>query len=367
MKKILFAILLLLGGLAMLSVNSSTSRIQSPEPAIESPSVGLSEIGPSDNINIETPADTPEPTPEPPQEEIYTISLGGNCLLGQLHEWGAVKNSFVDIVKENYSYPFSNIKEFFGKDDFTLVNLGNAFTDGSTPTAKQFKFKADPKYAQILKEGSIECVCLANSHTIDYGEKGYKDTIAAVEAKGVKYTDGDTPIVYECPRGLKVGVVSFNEVESGQKLETLVQKAIEQLGGLEADVKIVYMNCGVNSAAEPSQLIMTQARAMVDAGADIIVGSHSKAPHPIEFYNGKVIIYSLANLCYGGHTNPDNKDTAIIQQKVIVSGAGEVKLGDTIIMPCSLSGKTDSNDYCPVLYAEGGEEYKRVLQMLKVS
>ena len=73
--------------------------------------------------------------------------------------------------------------------------------------------------------------------------------------------------------------------------------------------------------------------AIIDAGADLVLGHHPHVLGGIEQYKGKYIVYSLANFCFGGNSNPNDKDTMIFQQTFVVDGAGNVSDGGINIIP----------------------------------
>ena len=93
-------------------------------------------------------------------------------------------------------------------------------------------------------------------------------------------------------------------------------------------------------------------------------GHHPHVLQPIEEYNGGIIYYSMGNFCFGGHTNPRDKDSVLIQQEVIRTHDGAVSLGELTLIPCSISS-SDRNNYQPTPYEAGSEMYNRVLAKLK--
>ena len=78
----------------------------------------------------------------------------------------------------------------------------------------------------------------------------------------------------------------------------------------------------------------------------------------IEYYNGAYIVHSMGNFCYGGHLNPEDKDSMIFQQTfTFVDG---VLQEDTKIraIPCRLSSITKRNDFRPTpLDGEAAEKW----------
>ena len=90
------------------------------------------------------------------------------------------------------------MKSVFSEDDLTVVNMEGTLTDSTTRQDKQFAFKADPEYAQILTEGAVEAANLANNHSHDYGDESYTDTIDALDAAGIVSFGYDRTAVIGC-------------------------------------------------------------------------------------------------------------------------------------------------------------------------
>ena len=115
------------------------------------------------------PTSTPTPTPTPvPTEKNIVISFAGDCTLGQDTGLEGNSNSFAQVVGTDYKYPFKNTLDILGQDDMTLVNFEGTLTDSNSPREKEFTFKGPLDYVNILTEGSVEAVNLANNHSFDY-------------------------------------------------------------------------------------------------------------------------------------------------------------------------------------------------------
>jgi poly-gamma-glutamate synthesis protein (capsule biosynthesis protein) len=71
----------------------------------------------------------------------------------------------------------------------------------------------------------------------------------------------------------------------------------------------------------------------------------------------------LANFCFGGNSNPSDKDTIILQQAFAVTPEG-AEPGALTVIPCSVSSDAYSNNYQPTPYEEGTAEYERVISKL---
>ena len=98
-------------------------------------------------------------------------------------------------------------------------------------------------------------------------------------------------------------------------------------------------------------------------GADIVCGHHPHVLQGIETYKGKKIVYSLGNFCFGGNSNPSDKDTMIFQQTFTITKDGVKADNVTNIIPCSLSSERNRNNYQPT--PATGSEAERIMKKIK--
>ena len=118
---------------------------------------------------------------------------------------------------------------------------------------------------------------------------------------------------------------------------------------------------------EPEAWEVQFAHDMVDWGCDLIVGGHAHILQRMEYYNNVPIFYSMGNFCYGGNTNPDDKDSVIVQAEFARdSSSGEITLSRLHVITCLISTKTDLNDDCPTPCQEGSEDYQRIVSRLEM-
>ena len=101
---------------------------------------------------------------------------------------------------------------------------------------------------------------------------------------------------------------------------------------------------------------------------DIVVGTHPHRLQPIENYNGKYILYSISNFCFGGNTGLSDPDSAIIQCEFLMDENNEAVESYTLnVIPYCQTSTRPGNDYCPVPYEWGTDDYYRVLERLNWS
>jgi poly-gamma-glutamate synthesis protein (capsule biosynthesis protein) len=106
------------------------------------------------------------------------------------------------------------------------------------------------------------------------------------------------------------------------------------------------------------------AKAAVEAGADLIWGSHPHVLQPMERMGESIVFYSLGNFSFGGNIYPQDYDSALIQLEVIREPDGAVRLGEPTIVPVNVSSVAGKNNYQPTPYEPGSKEYERVLEKL---
>lgn len=288
-----------------------------------------------------------------------TISAAGDFTLGtdENFDYSTSLPARYEEVQDP-GYFLQNVKDIFASDDLTIVNLEGPLTTSEERADKQFSFKGDPSYTEILTNGSVEACNLANNHSKDYGIQGYEDTIANVEAAGIKTFGYERTAIWETNR-VKVGLAGVYELAEGMDCQDDMTATIQSLKDAGADLVIVSFHWGVEKENYPDETQQTLAHAAIDQGADLVLGHHPHVLQGIEKYQGKYIVYSLGNFCFGGNKNPSDKDTMIFQQTFTLEN-GEVVEDDAInIIPCRISSEDDYNNYQPT--PAEGEEAQRIL------
>ena len=303
---------------------------------------------------------TPEPTAEPVS---ITVSMVGDCTLGTdvNFDQSTSFDAFYQM-KNDPGYFFQNVKDIFTADDFTVANMEGTLTTSNDRQQKTFAFKGNPSYTEILTQGGVEATNLANNHSHDYGDQSYEDTIQYLEAAGITTFGYDRTAVMDV-KGIKVGLIGIYELKDGLGRQQQVIDTIQEVKDQGAQVIIVSFHWGTEKSNVPDDIQKTLAHLAVDQGADLVVGHHPHVLQGIEKYQGKNIVYSLGNFCFGGNKNPSDKDTMIFQQTFTVENGELVEDDVTNIIPCSLSSESGYNNYQPMVLE--GSEKERVLQKIE--
>ncbi len=318
----------------------------------------------STTVVTETTLPATEPVTVPPetapQPEVFTLTFVGDCTLGAspFNYYAGV--GFIRTVGEDYGYPFRNVLDYFTEDECTFANLEGPLTDEGYPQDKTHTFRGPEAFVNILTESSVDFVSLANNHAYDYGQRGYDNTLRTLNEARIPYVERDASSVFTTPNGLTIGVYGA----AYYRLD--VEDMVAEITALRetCDLVIYAPHWGVEKTYQPTAEQAEVGRAAIDAGADIVWGSHPHALQPVEEYGNGVIFYSLGNFSFGGNTVPEDFDTALIRIEVIRQPDGEVTRGKTTIVPCCVSSIPERNNYQPTPYPEGSEGYDRSLAKL---
>ena len=218
--------------------------------------------------------------------------------------------------------PFVHVSEMLKDADYRIGNLECPIATVGTPMeSKIYSFRAHPRVLPVL-EKHIDAVSVANNHTGDYGKAAFMETLAQLDSIGVvHFGGGENAASAHRPLwinrdGIKVAVLGYNEFkprsfEAGAMTpgiawseDSHVISDIRAARKAGANVVIPFMHWGWESETTPSARQIKLTRKMINAGADIVVGSHPHVVQGAEIYRGKPVIYSLGNFVFDGFTTP---------------------------------------------------------------
>lgn len=209
----------------------------------------------------------------------------------------------------------------------------------------------------------MEVANLANNHSRDFGAKGLADTKRTLKKRGIAYCQNST-IAYKTVKGVKVAFLGFNELSGVTKAQ--IKAGIKKAKKAKAAIIIVSFHWGIERDYYPASVQKKLGRYAISCGASLVLGHHPHVLQGIEEYKGRYIVYSLGNFCFGGNTNPKDKDTMIFQQTFTVKNGKLTKKDDARIIPCSLSGSKSTNTFQPRIL-KGAEKKALVKKMNRLS
>ena len=225
------------------------------------------------------------------------------------------------IHKKGIEYPFWKIKEELLKYDFIVANMESPITKRGTPVVeKPYIFRVKPEDAVCLKDLKIDAVSIANNHLLDYNTEGMEDTIATLNKLNIRHTGGGRNLAEaRRPVILKSGDASIvilaycnrppEEYYATDALPGIAPIDLDIIRDdiaaykLKENIVVISLHWGIEQTHVPQKEQVATARAIIDAGADAVIGHHPHWPQGIEVYKGKPIVYSLGNFI-NGYINP---------------------------------------------------------------
>ncbi|MFC4600067.1 CapA family protein [Cohnella hongkongensis] len=250
----------------------------------------------------------------------------------------------LELMKKNgYDYPFRESKALLEAADIAAGNLEAPITERGIPAEdKQYVFRGTVESLQAVKDAGFDFVSLANNHTLDYGWEGLSDTMDALDDLGIKHagSGNDDKEAFEPSyieaNGLTVAFVSVTrvvpvvewkadrnhpgvaEAYSPERAVAAIEKAKSN-----ADVVVVMAHWGKEREEKPVDHQIDLAHRFVDAGADLVVGSHPHVLQGFESYKGKWIAYSLGNFVFST-TSVRSSETGILHAECRADGSCEL-------------------------------------------
>ena len=219
------------------------------------------------------------------------------------------------LLQGDLEYPFALVQDSLSRAQVVFVNLESQLSDQSGETQHprfNLIFCGPPEGAFTLKGANISVVSTANNHAYDYGLKGLRETIENLRAAGVLYTGTAEDSVAHFPPAIleidsiKIGFVAYTEFVNlkgswqGRIAVFDELKARQEISELrrDADFIIASYHGGVEYVDQPRDRNRRDMEALVDAGADIVIGHHPHHVQGIGQYKGKLIFYSLGNFVF---------------------------------------------------------------------
>jgi poly-gamma-glutamate capsule biosynthesis protein CapA/YwtB (metallophosphatase superfamily) len=203
--------------------------------------------------------------------------------------------------------------------DIAFGNLEGPMLEGGTsakcgPNSRLcYAFRVPPRYGKHLKDAGFDLLSLANNHASDFGLEGRQSTIRVLKQLGITHAGGDrNDIPYLNIKGRKIGVVAFATNEISYNLNDIpaARRIVAQVAR-ESDIVIVSFHGGAEGAGAqnvprgsetflgaPRGNLREFSRAVVDAGADLVLGHGPHVVRGMEVYKNRLIAYSLGNFAF---------------------------------------------------------------------
>jgi poly-gamma-glutamate capsule biosynthesis protein CapA/YwtB (metallophosphatase superfamily) len=266
-----------------------------------------------------------------------TLSFAGDTMMSGHVETRLRENGF--------DFPFVHVTSLFQHDDVTVVNLETPVTTRGTPAAKTYVYKSPPEAVPAMKTAGIDLVNLANNHSMDQGVEGLLDTMRVLDENEIAYVGAGAdaarayaPVLVE-RHGITIAFFGFSRVvpevswyagknKPGLAVSYDPARAVEAIRAArsKADLVVVIAHWGKEKVDLPVDHQKELARAYIDAGADLVVGSHPHVLQGVESYHGKWIAYSLGNFIFTRAAEPKTWETMVLQATCTKQGDCTLKM-----------------------------------------
>ena len=293
-----------------------------------------------------------------------TLSAAGDTTLGGDRRWAGY-NAFMREFENSgrdHSHFLRNIAHIFYESCLSIVNLEGTLTYATEHMDKPFVFRGPPHFAQILSSSHVDAVTISNNHTIDFGQRGYDDTVEALRAEDIVYFGNEFKTIMEV-NGIKVGMFGYRIWRDTAENRNRIRAAITNLQDRGAQLVIAYFHWGVERENRPEQYQINIGRYAIRNGADLVLGAHPHVVQGIEEYMGRFIVYSLANFSFGGNANPPDQDSFIFQQTFSFYDGVLLPDSEKNVIPIFVSSVRYRNDFQPTV-AEGADA-ERILARIE--
>ncbi len=263
--------------------------------------------------------------------------FGGDIVLGNSH---VVEN----IPKDWEEKYFAGVRDVLQAADVAFGNFEDTLTDQdkthkTSGTGRQFAFRSPPHYAALLARENFKVVNVANNHAFDFGEAGFRDTVNNLKQAGIAVTGLRDQAAELSVKGLNIAMLGFTYLNRFNMISE-IPEAVERVKAAKADGKFVIVtfhggaegpaaiwhdNADEEFLGENRGNTVAFARAMIDAGADMVVGHGPHVLRAAECYAGKAIVYSLGNFVGVGGLSAKSFASVSALLQVAISPQGKLQ------------------------------------------
>lgn len=200
--------------------------------------------------------------------------------------------------------------------DLAVANLEEPAPDAWTYHAHGTVFTGDPALLAGIARAGIDVVSTATNHIGDGGRVGILQTLAHLDAVGIRHAgSGANLVAARRPAlvtvgGVRVAFLAYDAIPpasyfatatttgSAPLVASYVRSDIAAAHRAGADVIVVYPHWGTEYTRGPTSFQRSMAHLMIDAGADLVIGNHPHWVQAVEVYKGRPIWYALGNLTF---------------------------------------------------------------------
>jgi hypothetical protein len=285
------------------------------------------------------PPNEVKPTiPTPLADEIVIMGTG-DIMLGSTYP----DSSGGSLPPDDGAGVLTEVAPYLAAADIAFGNLEGPLVDGgstgkcSAKSTRCYAFRVPTRFGKNLKDAGYDIMSLANNHALDFGVEGRNSSVKTLDDLGIAHSGEVGDIARMVVKGKKVSLIAFANYGVSYNMNNLaaaVEYVKEEVA--KADIVIVSFHGGGEGAsrqhvAEGVETFLGEnrgdlrkfSRAVIDAGADLVLGHGPHVMRGIEIYNDRLIAYSLGNFAtYGGmNLSGPSGLTAILEVRLQLDGS----------------------------------------------
>jgi poly-gamma-glutamate capsule biosynthesis protein CapA/YwtB (metallophosphatase superfamily) len=248
------------------------------------------------------------------QQDVISVAAVGDIMLGS--SWPDASG----LPPDDGAWLLKEVTPILQSADITFGNLEGPLLDGGVTSkcpprsANCFAFRVPTRYGKYLKEAGFDVMSLANNHALDFGHEGRNSTKRVLDQLGIAHSGEVGDIARLTVKGKKVALIAFSTYDHSYNLNRLgeASRIVAELAS-GSDLVIVSFHGGAEGArrqhvpfgpewffGENRGDLRRFARAMIDAGADLLLGHGPHVVRGMEVYRERLIAYSLGNFATYG-------------------------------------------------------------------
>ncbi|MEW6213556.1 MAG: CapA family protein, partial [Acidobacteriota bacterium] len=212
------------------------------------------------------------------------------------------------------------VKPIISAADIAFGNLEGPMIDGGASSkcppgrANCYAFRVPTRYGRHLKEAGFDVMSLANNHAMDFGAEGRASSARTLDSLGIAHSGAVGDIARLTVKGKRIVLIAFATYPTSYNLNDL-ESAKRVVSDLVAanDIVVVSFHGGAEGASRQrvpygAEMFFGEnrgdlrrfSRAMIDAGADLVIGHGPHVVRGMEVYGKRLIAYSLGNFATYG-------------------------------------------------------------------
>lgn len=308
---------------ALLALAGCATKQTQPDaaPPAGAPATTASAATPIAEAAFEFP--DPDQVEAPPETEVPTNPVEGNIRIKAVGDIMLGTDYPEDrLPPDSGQAQLAAVKDLLNDADLTIGNLEGVLADGLPPVKvckdpkSCYLFRTPTRFAETLKDAGFDIMSLANNHSRDFGEEGRDSSKKALREAWIGQSGRDTSearpegdILKFGKVGRSIGFIAFAPNPGNHPLLD-IPAAVAKVKELAADRDLVIVSFhGGGEGADRTHVVkgMEEFRgeqrgdlikfshAMIDAGADLVIGHGPHVPRALELYKGRLIAYSLGN------------------------------------------------------------------------